>query len=102
MEAALTGRGGGAGGYSDCNHRLRDPPRTSHLLQLPWEIPIGVRKRLAGCGVQLMEGAIEVVATAQGIGKVGRGCPEVGKNLCGGGPVSSALWIVDVVDETAH
>ena len=49
-----------------------------------------------------MEGAIEVVATVQGIGKVGCGYPEVGKNLWGGGPGSSAVWIVDVVDETAH
>ena len=39
-------------------------------------------------------------ANVQGNGKVGRGCPDVGKNLCGGGPGSSAVWVGDVGDDT--
>ena len=38
--------------------------------------------------------------TGQVIGKGGRVCPEVDKNLLGGGPVGSAVWVRDVGDDT--
>ena len=101
-EAALTGGGGCTGGDRDCNHRLRDPPCLSHLLQVPGEIPIGVGRRLAGSGAQLTEGAAEVEVTVQGVGKGGHGCPYLGKNICGGVLGSSTVWVGDVGDDTAY
>ena len=98
---APTGRKGVEGGDSGCDHRLQYPPCPSHLNQVTCEIPIGIGQRLAGGGAQPMEGATEAGATVQGIGKGGRGCPDVGKNLCGGGPGVYYVRVVDVVDDTA-
>ena len=55
-----------------------------------------------GGGAQYTEGATDVIVTVQGVGKGGRGCPDLGKNLCGGGPGSTSVWVRDVGDDTAH
>ena len=49
-----------------------------------------------------MEVMTEVDTIDQGVGKKGRGCPELGKDICGGGPGSLSVWVVDVCDDTAH
>ena len=49
-----------------------------------------------------MEGAEEVLATVHSIGKGGHGCPDSRKNLCGGGPGGSAVWVRYMDDDTAH
>ena len=102
MEADLTDRGGGTDEDRNCNHRLRDPPFSIHLLQVPWEVPIGVGRRLDGGGAQPTEGATEVDATIQGVGKVGRGLPDLRKNLLGSGLGDSSVWVGDVGYDTAH
>ena len=40
--------------------------------------------------------------TVQGVGKGGRGCPYLGKNVCGDGPGVPAVWVIDVGDDTTH
>ena len=102
IEAETTGRRGGEGGGRNFNHRLQDTPNPSLILQLPWEIPVGVGRRLAGGGAQHTEGAAEVGAPAQGFGKRGRRCLDLGKDLHGGGPGSLAVWVGDVVNDTTN
>ena len=41
-------------------------------------------------------------ATDQGVEKRGRVCPDLGKDLSGGGPVSIYVWVRDVGDDTTH
>ena len=41
-------------------------------------------------------------ATDQGVGKRGRGCPDLRKDLRGDGPGSLAVWVGDVGDDTTH
>ena len=41
-------------------------------------------------------------ATGQGVGKIGCGCPDLGKDLCGGGPGIFSIWFGDVGDDTMH
>ena len=43
-----------------------------------------------------------MVVTVQGIVMIGRGCPVIGKNLCGGGPGGSSVWIGDMGHDIAH
>ena len=43
-----------------------------------------------------------MVETVQGIGKVGRVCPDLGNNLRGGGTGDPDVWVRDVGDETIH
>ena len=62
-EAAPLSRGGGAGGNRDDDHSIRDPRRPGHLLQVPWESPIGGRQRLASGGLKSLEVAV-VLGTA--------------------------------------
>ena len=50
MEAVAPGGGRGEGGDRNGNHSLQDLPRSSHLLQLPWESPLYVGQRMAGGG----------------------------------------------------
>ena len=40
--------------------------------------------------------------TDQGVGKRRRRCPDLGKDLNGGGKGSLAVWVRDVGDDTAH
>ena len=40
--------------------------------------------------------------TVQGVGKGGRGCLDLEKNLRGGGPGVSSVRFGDVGDDTAH
>ena len=40
--------------------------------------------------------------TKQGVGKGGRGCPDLGENLRGGGPGGPDVWIRYMGDETTH
>ena len=96
---------GGVGGKDRdiyCDQHLWEPPFPIHLLQLPWDINIGIGRRLAGGGAQPTEGMIEVGATVEGVGKGGRGCPDLGKNLPGSGPGGPAVWVGDVGDDTTH
>ena len=79
------GGGGGAGRNSDGNHRLQYPPCPSKLLQVPCESPLGVRRRLSRGGAQPLEGTTEVGEDIQGVEQGGRGCPDIGNNLRGGG-----------------
>ena len=44
----------------------------------------------------------EVGATGQGVGKRGRGCLNLRRDLRGGGSGSLAVWVGDVGDGTAH
>ena len=76
-----------------CDHLLWDPPRPSHLLQVPWKCPIGTGQQLAVSGVQNMEGATEVVSTVQGIENGERGFLDIGKNLIGGGTGGYAVKV---------
>ena len=73
-------------------------PLPSHLLQVPWESPIGFGKILPGGGAQPVVGATEVGSTVQG----GRGFPNLGEDLWGGGPGSSVVWVGGVGDDTAN
>ena len=73
--------GGVEGGVGNFNRRLRDPPQTSILLQVPWESSVDAGRRLVRGGAQPKEGAIEVGATNQSVGNRGLGCPDVGKDL---------------------
>ena len=41
-------------------------------------------------------------AAVQGVGKVGRGCSYLRKNIRGGGPGGTTVWVGDVGDDTAH
>ena len=97
-----TDGGGGMGRYINGNHSLWNPPHLSHLLQVPWESPIGIGKRLTRSGAQPSAGTTEVVATVQGVGKGGSGCPDLGGNLCRCGPGGSVEWVRDVGDDTVH
>ena len=49
-----------------------------------------------------MEGAAEVGASDQGVGKRGHGLSDLGKDICGGGTISLAVWVGDVGDDTTH
>ena len=49
------------GGGGEGSHSLWDPPRPGHFLQLPRNISLGGRKRLAVSGLQPAEGMLEVV-----------------------------------------
>ena len=48
---------------------------------------------MASSGAQPMEGVTEVDDIFQGVGKVGRGCPDLWKNLCGGGKGGPGVWV---------
>ena len=41
-------------------------------------------------------------ATVHGVGKGGRGCPDLGDNLHGGGSGGYVVWFRDVGNDTAH
>ena len=40
--------------------------------------------------------------TFQVVGKGGRGCLDLGKNICGSGSGGTDVWVGDVGDDTAH
>ena len=63
-EAAPTGEERGKGRDNDYGHRLQGTPHPSRLLQVPWEIHIGVGKLLTGGGEKTTEGAAEVDKTS--------------------------------------
>ena len=98
----LPGGGLGTGGDRDVYHILRYPPYPSHLLQVPWEILIGVRQLLAGVGAQPLMGMTALVASVQGVEQVGHGCPDLGENLCDGGSGGSIVWVVSMGVVIAH
>ena len=101
-EAALTGGGGGKGGGSNCDHHLQDTLCPSLLLQVPWESYVGVVRRLAFGSSRPTESATEVGATDQGVSKIGRGCTDLGKDLCGSGSDIFSVWVGDVGNDTTH
>ena len=41
-------------------------------------------------------------ATVQDVGEGGRGCLDLGENLCYSGPGGLAIWFGDMVDDTAN
>ena len=65
--ASPGGEGSTDGGGGDF-HRLRDPPRPGHCLQVPRTSSLGRRRRLAGGGPQPAEGTAEVGEADAGIG----------------------------------
>ena len=46
--------------------------------------------------------ATEVEIAVQVVGKLGRVFPELGNNLCGGGPDSPAIWVGGLGYDTAY
>ena len=96
------GGGGGTGGYRDGNHIIQDPPRPGHLLQVHWEIPIGVGKLLDTGGPQYLEVTTEVVTSVKVVDQVGCGCPDLGKNLRGGASGGHAVRVGYMGDYTTH
>ena len=77
-ESAAPGRGVGAGADSEVDHRLWYPPFPDHLLQLPWESPLGGRQLLASIGPKPLEGTAEVGAVVSGAEKGGSRCLDLG------------------------
>ena len=59
-EVAPPGEGGGEGGDRNRYHSLKEPLLPGHLLQVPWEILLGVGQRLSGGGAQPLEITTEV------------------------------------------
>ena len=55
-----------------------------------------------GGGAQPTEVTVEVDVTDQGVGNRERGCPDLEKDLCGGGPGSLSVWVGDVGDDTVQ
>ena len=44
----------------------------------------------------------ELGTTDQGVGKRGRGWPELGKDVCGGDTGSLSVWVGDMFDDNVH
>ena len=61
-EAASPGGRGGTGGDRYVDHRLWDPPRSGHLLQVPGYISLSGGLLLTSGGSQSSEGTAEVGA----------------------------------------
>ena len=101
-EAAPPGGVGDAGGNKEGNYSLWDPPRPSHLLQLPLEIPLSSGRQLASSGPQPLEGTAEVGAAVLNAEQGGSGFPNLRDDLCGSGSGNNALWAGDVGKDTAH
>ena len=57
---------------------------------------------MAGGGAQPAEGSAEVGVTIYGVGKGGRGCPDLAKNTRVSVPGSSTVWVRDVGNDTEH
>ena len=57
----------------DGDHTILDPPRPGHLLQVPWESPIGVGRKLSSSGPKPLAGTTEVGVAVQGVDQGGCG-----------------------------
>ena len=90
---ALYSGGGGTGGNREVNYILWDTPRTGHILQVSWEIPLGSGWLLASGGPQPSEGMEEVDVAVSGAEQGGCGCPDLGIDLCGKSSGSHNLWV---------
>ena len=60
-----------AGRDRDGYHSIRNPLRSGHLLQLPWEIPLGGGQQLDSGGPQPLEGTEKVGAAVYGVDQGG-------------------------------
>ena len=96
------GGGGDTGGVRGGFHRLWDPPRPGHYLQVPRASSIVGRQRLAGSGPQPAEVTAEVGEVDAVLEKGGGGCPDLGPDIIEGGSVVHVVRVRDVGDNAVH
>ena len=101
-EAASPGGGGGTGGGGGKFHSPWGPPRPSQFLQVTREGSLGGLRQLVGGGTQPAEGMDEVGDADASHDQGGGGCPDLGTDILGSGPVGPTVRIIDVGDGATH
>ena len=81
------------------NHSLWGPPYPGHLIQVSQDSSLGGGQQLASGNQQPLESASELGTADEGAEQGGCGCPDLGPDLLGDGPVGHDVRVRDVGPE---
>ena len=89
---------GGGGGF----HRLWEPSRPGHFLQVFRASSLRGQQRMAGVGLQPVDGMAEVGKADMGLEQGRGGFPDLGPDILGSGSVGYFVQVRYVGDDAAH
>ena len=96
------GVGRGTGGEGEENHCLWCTPISGNLLQVYGASYCDRGQRLAVSGAQTQACQTDVGAADSYIDQGGRGCPDIGTYLIGGGAIGTSIRVRDMGPDAAY